>query len=511
MFTALVGAHLALIWTVRVFPFIDLPDHLATSTIIRYIGEPTNRFSEFFSVGSFLFRPNVFHLLFCSSDVFPTVEVANRFYYSLYVILLPLSVLLLIRKLGGDVWYGLLSFLLLYNLSVSWGFAGYTLSIPVCFIIFLLTIDHLHKPGLLVGAALTALFVLLFLVHALATVFAVGGFVLCCLLFHRKSPKGLAGSLIVLIPVAVLIVIWWQTREVSTEAGPGFFSSLCAYYRQKYFSSLTGRLRLVVFDNYFLFSGVNGCVVAAFLSLLLAVPWISSATRPALLASQVLAWARTRPAPILVLMVWSLVCFLALPGEIFNFQILYPRFAVTFLLAAVILSGVAAPLKNDRLKILWICIACLLHLTLWSDYFRDFESRNVSFNRSFFPEDSNRKTLGALVYDIKFRGKPVYFHFPSYYTVWTQGVATFRIVDLIDFAPPVRRKKGGAYLPFFKEWAWASRSFDPNYMAVDYVLVRGSAPLGHGAIPPPFNPIGSAGKWKLYGRSSHGGGESVTR
>ena len=110
IFLGLLIAHLVLIWTVRLYPFIDLP-----ATSIRYYGEPGNRFAEFYSIGSFLLKPNVAHILFCSSSLFPTVEFANRIYYSLYVILFPLSILFIIWYLGGAAHYSLLSFLLIYN------------------------------------------------------------------------------------------------------------------------------------------------------------------------------------------------------------------------------------------------------------------------------------------------------------------------------------------------------------------------------------------------------------
>jgi hypothetical protein len=500
LFLGLLVAHLWLLWSSRLLPFIDLPDHLATATILRHYGEPSNQFAEYYSVGSFFLKPNLFHLLFCSSSLFPSVEFANKIFYSIYVILLPFSVLLLIRVFHGNPWYSLLSFLLMYNLSVSWGFAGFTISIPLFFLICYLFIRYLERPNVRIASVLGAGFVFLFFVHALMAVFAVSAFAICCLLRRGNAPRTLLGGVAVVVPIIVVMIIWWNQREVSQFAGTGFVSSLLDYYRDSYVHSLPGRIRLALFDNYFLYDGLPGKAIALIffhVIILLLAPLLKA---PRATLDVLKEPGKPDPVPLLVLLAWSLFCFLTLPDQVFNFQILYPRFSVVFLTFVIVTGSIIHSSRRLDLRIAVICLVCVAHLALWADYFRDFQKENAQFTRDFFPADSSRKTLGGLVYDIDFRGKPIYVHCPSYYIVWTRGVATFRIVDFVDFAPPVRRKKGGRSISDLPEWAWASRSFDATRLKVDYLLIRGNpndlSPDGQEH----FRVLRTAGRWLLYER-----------
>ncbi|MCK4235755.1 MAG: hypothetical protein KAX38_01465, partial [Candidatus Krumholzibacteria bacterium] len=69
IFIIATGLHVILTFTTRIYPFTDLPNHLAAATIYRHYGEPSNRFLEFFSLDLFG-KPNVFHQVFCSLRVF---------------------------------------------------------------------------------------------------------------------------------------------------------------------------------------------------------------------------------------------------------------------------------------------------------------------------------------------------------------------------------------------------------------------------------------------------------
>ncbi|MEW6112250.1 MAG: hypothetical protein AB1664_08985 [Thermodesulfobacteriota bacterium] len=505
LFLGLLAAHLWLLWSSRLLPFIDLPDHLATATILRHYGEPTNQFAEYYSISSFFWKPNLFHILFCSSSLFPSVEFANKIFYSIYVILLPLSVLLLIRTFQGNPWYSLLSFLLMYNLSVSWGFAGFTISIPLFLLVSYLFIRYLERPNVRIASILAAAFVFLFFVHALMVVFAISAFAICCLVRRGNSPRAVLGCVAVVIPIIVVMIVWWNQREVSQFAGPGFVSSLAEYYRDSYLHSLPGRIRLALFDNYFLYDGLPGKAIALIffhVIILLLVPLLKA---PKATLGVLREPGKPDPVPLLVLLGWTLFCFLVLPDQVFNFQILYPRFSVVFLALVIVTGSIIHSARRVDLRIAIICLVCVAHLVLWADYFRDFQKENAQFTRSFFPADSNRKTLGGLVYDIDFRGKPIYVHCPSYYIVWTQGVATFRIVDFVDFAPPVRRKEGGRSISDLPEWAWASRSFDPARLNVDYLLIRGNPNDLSASSQKLYRLVRAAEKWLLYEKKAPSG------
>jgi hypothetical protein len=430
------------------------------------------------------------------------VEWANKVYYSLYAVLLPVSIFVLVKKFNGDKWHSLLAFTLLYNYSVSWGFVGFTMSIALLFVLLYFVVNYFENPSVLWCVLLTTMFVLLFFVHALMTVFALSLFFVCSIRRHGLSLSTLARALAVTTPVLAIIIVWWNMREVSSAAGPGFIESLLDYYENHYFSTLVGRFRLPILDNYFLYEGLLGCLVALLFSLVVVtfvgislaqLWWTGPPSQPV---------TKERKTLLLKILFWPLLCFALLPDQIFNFQILYHRFSVIFLLAAVIVGSTGTSRKWRGPKIVGICAVCILHLILWTDYFKDFNRENALFTRSFFPADSSQKTLGGLIYEPKFRGKPVCVNFPSYYITWTQGIATFRIVDIVDFAPPIRKKGGPTTMPPFIEWADMLDSYDGSYSRLAYILVRGQVAETSRRYPRSFQLEKAEGKWFLYSRKA---------
>ncbi len=183
-FLILIGLHLLLICTQRLYPFTDLPNHLAAATISRYYDDPSNRFAEFYALDRFL-KPNVFHQSFCGLPLFPSVEAANRAFLCLYVLLLPLSVLLVIKRMGGNRWFAFLSFLLLYNYNASWGFVGFIFALPLVLISLLVSTGFIERPTPLRGFASAGLLAALFFVHALAALFSVLLYIVCLFATRR--------------------------------------------------------------------------------------------------------------------------------------------------------------------------------------------------------------------------------------------------------------------------------------------------------------------------------------
>ncbi len=130
IFAAFVLLHLGLLATQRLYPFVDLPNHLASATIVREIHDPSSELSRYYGVEKFP-QPNTMFPYYCRLEIFPSVEIATRAFFCLYAILLPVAVLLIVRKAGGNQWFSLLSFPLLYNVNVTWGFVGFLFSIPL--------------------------------------------------------------------------------------------------------------------------------------------------------------------------------------------------------------------------------------------------------------------------------------------------------------------------------------------------------------------------------------------
>ena len=114
LFGALILLHVVLMWSARLYPFTDVPNHLGLATVYRHYDEPSNHFNELYALNLSL-KPNTLHLYFVSLRIFPSVEFGNKVFYCLYVILFPLSMLFAIRRFGGNPWFAFLSFLFLYN------------------------------------------------------------------------------------------------------------------------------------------------------------------------------------------------------------------------------------------------------------------------------------------------------------------------------------------------------------------------------------------------------------
>ena len=485
LFVGMIALHAALMLSARLYPFTDIPDHLAAATIVRHAGEPSNHFAQYYRVDTFM-KPNTFHLVFASLALFPSVELANRMYFALYVILLPLSVLAAIRKLGGNPWFALLSFLLVYNYSVSWGFAGFALAIPL--VIFFSTSFVLDARGLtgsprILGAA--ASLALLYFIHVLAAIF-------CLLLLvidavaPVRGPAGMHGAIpgrtrvaralgaviLAALPLLVLIVAWWRS-ESRGYAGAGIFSFLRGYYGSSYVHSITGRWSILILDNYHLFKGSAGYWVAALFSLAILAPAaaLSFRRRP--------EGGAAHSAAVLPLVLGAALCWILLPNEIPLQSVLYERFSVFVLLALVIYCGARARTALRKAGVAALVALCIIHYALWANYIFDFNRENAGFDEAFLRPAASGETLAGLIYDYTYRGRPIYLHFPSYYIVWERSTATANFTDY-RFGPVRRASVPG--LPRYLEWVGKRDDYDGRYRDMDYILMRGTMP-GSTAAP----------------------------
>jgi hypothetical protein len=477
-----------LIWTTRLFPFTDLPNHLAAATILRHFRDPACSFADYFDIELFP-RPNVFHLLFCSLKLFPSVEMANRLFLSLYALLLPLSALFFTRRTGGDRWHSVASFVLLYNMSVSWGFVGFFFSIPLVLIFAGLLVGYFDRGGWRSSSALTLILAVTFFVHALAALFMLLLFITCGLVRSKGEPLGLLARLAPALPLALLLFAWWRSQPGSE----GLLGFLGGYYAHDYLPRLLSRAHLAFLDNYHLFEGSAGIAIASCLSCAIIAPGI---------ASILLAHGRSDRRELLrsvpfILFACCFACFFILPNQIPRQAILYQRFSALVLLSLVFLGASVERSGIGFLKKGVYVAAAVAHLALWSASFSALEKENEGFDASFFPEDSAGMTLAGLIFEYEYRGRPAYIHFPSYFTVWKRGITATALVDY-RFGS-VRRKPGGLSLPNYREWIGKTDGSGGLYSEMQLLLSRGSPPrsAAHHFWERPK--IGENHPWRLYG------------
>jgi hypothetical protein len=496
IFLLFISQHVYLVASTRLYPFLDTPNHLAIATIYRYYGEPTNQFARFYTIDTFL-KPNVFHLFFCGSRLFPTVEFANKVFYCLYVTLFPLSILLLIKKLGGNQWFSLLSFLFLYNINVLYGFNGFIIAIPFLMFTFWTMLYYSENRTVPLGCALSILLVLLFFMHALAALFGLLIVCACLLLLNNKSFFGVIRHCMPMLPAGALIAIWWY-RDSGQFGGASLTKFLFRYYKGEYFSTIYVRGGFPILDNFRLQDGALGYAFALVFSLFvmgLVVKGLFTFNSQ-LLKTEI----RSSMKPLIILMVSSSAVFLLIPERMPGYSFLFERFSVFIFIALILIGSV---LFSHNLKPALkgaICVMCFFHFLLWADYFHDFDKQNKSFNKDFFSSVSNDSTLAGLMFDYRFRGRSVYDNFTDYFIVWKHGIATTRVIDERSF--PVKRMVSTDVLPQYVEWAGKYDSYAGQYAAMDYILVRGE--LSHKAQEhmQDFVIIKQAEPWFLYERKN---------
>ncbi|HVO76815.1 MAG TPA: hypothetical protein VMT60_02420, partial [Candidatus Bathyarchaeia archaeon] len=520
LFVGMIALHAVGLLSTRLYPFTDIPDHLAAATIIRDAGEPAGRLARYYLVDTFM-KPNTFHVAFCALRIFPSVEVANRLFFALYVSLFPIAVLAAIRKLGGNSWFAFLSFLLVYGYSVSWGFAGFALAIPLvvlfctCFVLDPRGISHLPR---VIGAASFLAF--LYFVHVLAAMFCLFVLLVDAVARRERPAEAARGLAFTALPLIVLVAAGWRA-ETRGSLGPGTLSFLAGYYLHSFVHTFPARCSLPILDNYHLFKGAAGYAIAGVFSFVIiaaaAFPRLAGRGDGSAAAFQRLlgrpdgptaacpgfapgppddAPARTagsvtgRPAGALSILFAAVICCLLLPNEIPQQSVLYERFSVLALLALVIYGGSRAPGRIRASGAAVLVALSVLHYTVWANYLFDFNRENAGFDREFLRPAASGEKLAGLIYDYTYRGRPIYIHFPSYYIVWQGGAATSDVTDY-RFGP-IRRAASALELPRYLEWVGKRDNYDGRYRDMDCILMRGwppgeaaAAQAGAGALIPP--------------------------
>ena len=492
VFAALVLLHAFAVSSSRLLPFTDLPNHLAASTIARHYGEFGTEFAKYFSVDLFP-KPNVLHIVFCSSKIFPSVETANRIWYFLYVLLLPLSVLLLIRRLGGTLWPAVLSLLFLYSYSVCWGFAGYTMAIPLVLLSAWASAGmamNSGRSGMRNAAASVSLLLLLFFAHALAAIFATLIHLVFIAFARNTRPLRKAANCLTTVPALAMLAVWWLYGR-SFWFGPSASEHLAVYYSGEFFAAFPDRGKILFIDNYNVLSGTTAVVVGTAFSLII----IAAAAIPLIRKQKDAALRPEGTRYALLLLAASLACYLFLPKDLPGQAILAQRFSVFVMLSLIIVAGVLWKGRRSGLVRAVATVVCLAHLVLWWSNFHSFNHENESFTPDFFPDHWKGKILSGLIYNYTWRGRPAYIHYPGYYITWKKGIATTSIIGYRFGA--VRRKAKLPVLPAYLEWIGKFQRYDGRYESLDYLLVRGAVPPGRENETDGFEPLRDAGKWRL--------------
>ena len=476
----------------RLIPGVDLPNHLAVATIVRYAGDMGNSFRDYFHVEAFL-RPCIFHPTFCSLPIWPSVEFANRLLLTAYAVALPLTTGLIIRRAGGSMWLGLLSLLLIHNFNMSWGFVGFTMAIPVVLTIVYQLLGHLTSPSVRRALTIGVLCLFLYTVHVLALLFALMLILAAGIAVFGVDWRRWRSLLLALLPSGLLIVWWWWQQPTY---GQTTLHHLYGYYTQAFLKYLSLRpFELLTLDNYFLFPGTRGMIVAA-----VSAGVIVLAVLIALLRNrrQVRQQAHRPYGRVLLAYLFvSLMCFALLPHKIPGEPYIYQRFSVHVLLAVLLVAAYLIG-RVTPVTIRLGALACAtISVIFWVGYVRDFNSKSSGFTAHVFDDLDPNMPVTAMVFDDAFRGEPLYMQFPNYYITWRHGIVTTSVADY-RFSL-VRRRVTRDVLPIYNPVIGRFPStFDPSCLDVPYILTRGPCPV---SLRPEINQlrlVKRSGEWAIY-------------
>lgn len=481
--------HIYWIIALRILPFIDLPFHLAESTILHDLNNPAFCFSDYYSIPT-LIKSNIFHMIFCSLNIFPSVEFANKVYYIIYIIVFPLSSLFLINYIGGNKWFSLFSFLFIYNHSVHWGFVGFTMSVPFIIIFILFVIKYFENQSVLNTVTLLFLLFFIFTMHFQNAIFCILLFSVGYLINLKKSVFYYIKYFLITLPV--MCIMYYAYTFDTTSAKQNLFRFLMAYYKNCYIDSLFVRLKsIAIMDNFYFIQGSFGAFFAIIFVLSFVIPVIFYLYKRYKKNYGIIQTDKYSYY-LYILISTSFLCYFFLPDIIPGQNMIFERFTVFLMLALIIYC--AYSYKGINLKSIskiLITAVVLLHYSLVSVYFNDFRNESESFNKDLLPDNASCKRISGIIYTNTFKSRPLYIHFPMYFIVWKKGIST----GLVDYRfGAIKRKADFEKLPYYREWIGDSRNYSDEYKNIEYILLKDSLKLDING----FDLTKKSGDWYLY-------------
>jgi len=475
VFIFLLCLHTILLLNIDLFPFSDVPSHLAEGTVFKYYSNNTNLFNKYYTI-HYLFYPNTFHLLFYSLPIFPTVEIANKILHLLTVASLPILVFFILKEIKGNRWFTIISFILIYGYNLTFGFTGNAVANNIVLLILLLWLrtSNRNTNHIIYMISISVLLTIVYFLHAMVALFAILMMSFFLLYKYRNSVIKLVLNSLSLIPLSSLILYWWFFLQKQAESSTQYhkrestFDFIKYYYQHDFWQTYAKRASFLIADNFQLFDGRVGKLVAFTLSCIIFAPF-TLFIYSYLKRKQIIVLSRLfdeNTIYILLFFVANSVCFFLLPAKIPGQEPLYERFS-TMLLLSVILIGSKLPVVYNNSFYYIVTALTFIHLALWTQYFLQFNQENKYFEQ-ILPQD-NTKVLSYMNYDPAYRGRMVYDHFQNYFIVKRQGISTSKVIDY-RFGM-IRRKNSGG-LPHQGHMYYRDSPRD-LLLKSDYILVRG--------------------------------------
>ncbi len=519
--------YLAPLFATRFLPGLDLPFHLALVDMLGKVDAPASPYHQIYD-GGLRVSPYMAHLgaLHLLSRLIP-INAAHKLIMGCYVAGLPLSTAYLLSRCGRSRVPALLGFVLVYNMTVHYGFISFAISVPVL-LGMLGLLASVTAPATAQGksvawpaAALCLTTMLLFLCHLQNYLFG-----LCAaavfIAFSGGTPlrrRLLAGAC--LVPSLLGLIYWDLTTRLA--ANPARQRTGAAYALKLLWDTRKGDARghpwlhlvdrVRAFPDHLLRGFVDRvdrqAAVALLLGLLLyVVLGVLGRRRP--LAG--MADSKERPARMqfagVVVVLGGVLAYLALPHHLREFELMtfYPRLAV--MVAALLPLLVPAGLLRYPPRVLYALAVPAVAVSLWygvevTRHYRSFARETADFADVLDRVPPGGRALG-LVYDRTSRvmaNESLLVGLPSYYPVEHPGMGSLvRILYCGMRHMPCRLKQGASEPP--DPGAWAPQSMDLGRAVpyFDYFFARSAPPPQQlfGPFADRIQQVARSGSWVVY-------------
>ena len=223
---ALTIVALVPVWSQRMLPMLDTPNHLALVRGWHNFHDDAYKIADYYNlrirpVPYFLFYLTIHLLLYVCS-----IEVANKLFLSAYLIFFPLSVLALARALRRSPWLALAAFPLAFNQNWIYGFSSYLMGTCFMFLSFAWLIRWLDGGPRWTLPALGVSCILSYFSHVMPW-FCFGLCAIALLLMHwRDWKRGLWAALVMLPSVLFAVAAYLEERHAHSyfKSGEGLGS-----------------------------------------------------------------------------------------------------------------------------------------------------------------------------------------------------------------------------------------------------------------------------------------------
>lgn len=483
IFISLTIISLIPIWMSEFLPFVDYPQHLGVSHILHNY-YTNSLYSHYFQI-NFFPKCNIVHILilYLLNFILP-VQIAGKVLLSLYVFLLPFSLVFLIKSLDGNRWIALLSFLFIYNFSLMWGFNAYCLAIPFFFMALSIFFEYSKKPeALTYRQAVLILFFLLiiFLTHPLVYAITLTALFILLFLSHGLNLKKYKVILLSLPSLLIFLFFTHFITQGKTIISTNFrLSELIPLMRHR-FTSLPYVLAITVPEHIIIFRIFFGIVAYLFVR--------------GLFVKKIKFNSRT--LTICALIILTFLGYLLLPGQTSTMALIGLRLSIFVPLLFIALIGQVKIKEDLVIGLIASVLSAVLVINLMGPFNR-FNKEARQLLEVLKNTERNKEIVelyysGTVPYHLKY---PSFLHFACYYQILKDGLAAR--IFLNSNAWYILERRVGVPRKEVNEWK-ASRSIFPNgWENYDYFLVCGFPPQDEDKYYHMLDFMGRKGIWAIY-------------